>query len=236
MKAWQEDQLQALHSIKDDKELFKTLLFLARELEFENCAYGLRIPLPLSNPKTMMVNSYPADWQNQYQERNYLAVDPTVHLAMRSLAPIIWTDNLFTKARELWEEAHAHGLRYGWAQSIHDFNGAVGLLTLSRSDNPITEAELMEKRFKISWLTQIGHLRMADLLTPKLMPEINVQLSNREIEVLRWTADGKTSNEISRILKISERTVNFHISNIVTKLNASNKISATIKAALLGLI
>ncbi|MDD4914191.1 MAG: autoinducer binding domain-containing protein [Methylococcales bacterium] len=236
MKAWQEEQLQTLQSIQDDKQLFQTILSLAKALEFEHCAYGLRMPLPLSNPKTLMVNNYPDDWRNQYQAKNYLAVDPTVNLAMRSLAPIIWTDNLFAQARELWEEAHSFGLRFGWAQSIHDFNGAVGMLSLSRGDNPITEEELMEKRFRIAWLTQVGHLRMAEYLTPKLMPEVNVQLSNREIEVLRWTADGKTSCEISVILKISERTVNFHITNITGKLNASNKISAAIKAAMMGLL
>jgi LuxR family transcriptional regulator len=236
MKAWQENQLQAMESLQDDKQLFQTMLSLARDLEFDNCAYGLRMPLPVSSPKTVMVNNYTEDWQNLYQAKNYLAVDPTVHLAMRSLAPIIWTDNLFANTREFWEEAHSHGLRFGWAQSIHDFNGAVGLLSLSRSSTPISEAELMEKRFKIAWLTQISHLRMTEYLTPKLMPEINVQLSNREIEVLRWTADGKTSGEISEILKISERTVNFHVANIATRLNAPNKVSATIKAALLGLI
>jgi DNA-binding CsgD family transcriptional regulator len=36
-------------------------------------------------------------------------------------------------------------------------------------------------------------------------------LSNREIEVLKWAALGKTSWEMSMILEISERTVNFHL-------------------------
>jgi LuxR family transcriptional regulator len=68
------------------------------------------------------------------------------------------------------------------------------------------------------------------------MPELNAKLSNREIAVLRWTADGKTSSEISCILNIAERTVNFHINNVITKLNAANKTSAAIKAAMLGLL
>jgi LuxR family transcriptional regulator len=110
------------------------------------------------------------------------------------------------------------------------------MLSLSRSNSPISEGELLEKRFKIAWLTQIGHLRMAECLTPQLMPEINAKLSSREIEILRWTADGKTSSEIASILKISERTVNFHVTSITAKLNASNKISAAIKAAMLGLL
>ena len=85
-------------------------------------------------------------------------------------------------------------------------------------------------------LTQTAHLGMSRCLTPKLMPEAAVKLSNREIAVLRWTADGKTSGDISGILKISERTVNFHIRNVITKLNAANKTSAAVKAAMLGFL
>lgn len=48
-------------------------------------------------------------------------------------------------------------------------------------------------------------------------------LSARELNVLRWLKYGKTSWEISKILEISENTVNFHIKNIKRKLNASNR-------------
>jgi DNA-binding CsgD family transcriptional regulator len=53
---------------------------------------------------------------------------------------------------------------------------------------------------------------------------------------MRWTADGKTSYEIGLILIISASTVNFHINNVIEKLNAVNKIQAVMKAALLGLL
>ena len=110
------------------------------------------------------------------------------------------------------------------------------LLTLARSGEPLSEAELEDKGLKMAWLTQIAHLGMSRCLTPKLMPEAGMQLSDREEEVLRWTAEGKTSGEISDILNISERTVNFHIANAVTKLNAANKTAAAIRAAVLGML
>jgi len=216
MKAWQENQLQALQSIQCDQQLFQMILALSKELGFDHCAYGLRMSLPLTNPKTLTFNNYPTAWQTQYQAKNYVVIDPTVQHAMRSSLPILWTDELFCPTRNLWEEARSFGLRYGWAQSIRDFNGAVGMLTLARSNEPIAEAELDTKRFKMAWLSQVAHLSMSRCLIPKLMPEVNVKLSNREIEVLRWTADGKTSSEISCILNIAERTVNFHINNILT--------------------
>ncbi len=51
-------------------------------------------------------------------------------------------------------------------------------------------------------------------------------LSAREREVLMWLRCEKTSWAISVILKISERTVNFHVNNIMRKLGVSNRMQA----------
>ena len=236
MKPWQEIQLQALLTIDCEYQIFENLLSVSRELDFEYCAYGARLPLPLNNPKTFMVNNYPTAWQAQYQAKNYCVIDPTVKQALRSQLPILWTDALFAPTAEFWEDARSFGLRHGWAQSMRDLKGATGMLTLARSNDPLTETELAAKRFKMAWLTQTAHLSMSRNLLPKWLPETNVTLSNREITVLRWTADGKTAGEISSILKISERTVNFHINNVITKLNTTNKTAAAVKAATLGLL
>jgi DNA-binding CsgD family transcriptional regulator len=61
-------------------------------------------------------------------------------------------------------------------------------------------------------------------------------LSERECEVLRWTAAGKTSCEIGMILGVTERTINFHVASAISKLNASNKTHAAVKALMLGII
>ena len=82
----------------------------------------------------------------------------------------------------------------------------------------------------------MAHLGMSRILTAKLMPEAEAQLTARETEVMRWTAEGKTSSEIADILNISERTANFHIANAITKLNAPNKTAAVIRAGMLGML
>jgi LuxR family transcriptional regulator len=66
--------------------------------------------------------------------------------------------------------------------------------------------------------------------------QFNLYLTNREKEVLRWTAEGKTSAEIAQILGVTERTVNFHLCNSMQKLNVNNKISAAIRAVMLGIL
>ncbi len=143
---------------------------------------------------------------------------------------------MFGSALNFWEEARSFGLNYGWAQSSREAQGCLGMLTLARSKEPLKDGELRANGLKMSWLAQAAHHGMVRILKPKIIPETEVQLSQREICVLRWTADGKTSCDISEILNITERTVNFHISNAITKLNAANKTAATVRAALLGIL
>jgi DNA-binding CsgD family transcriptional regulator len=61
-------------------------------------------------------------------------------------------------------------------------------------------------------------------------------LSEREKACLAWSARGKSSWEIGRILSISENTVVFHIKNAMRKLGTSNRTLAAVKALQLGLI
>lgn len=62
------------------------------------------------------------------------------------------------------------------------------------------------------------------------------RLTDRELEVLQWTAAGKTSSETGAILGITTRTVNFHVTRIFDKLDAVNKTQAVVKATKLHLL
>jgi LuxR family transcriptional activator of conjugal transfer of Ti plasmids len=63
-----------------------------------------------------------------------------------------------------------------------------------------------------------------------------MSLSEREKVCLLWTARGKSSWEIGRILGISENTVIFHIKNAMKKLGTKNRTLAAVKAIQLGFI
>jgi DNA-binding NarL/FixJ family response regulator len=62
------------------------------------------------------------------------------------------------------------------------------------------------------------------------------RLTPRELEVLQLIQDGCRNKEIAGRLKISETTVNFHIKNIVEKLNANDRTHAVTIALRRGLL
>lgn len=60
-------------------------------------------------------------------------------------------------------------------------------------------------------------------------------LTPRELECLIWSADGKTSWEISEILEVSERTVNAHLGRAIRKLGVVSRTQAVAEAIRRGL-
>ena len=48
-------------------------------------------------------------------------------------------------------------------------------------------------------------------------------LTEREVEVLKWVASGKPYKEIAHALHVQEATLRTHVSNILGKLNLSNR-------------
>jgi DNA-binding CsgD family transcriptional regulator len=66
--------------------------------------------------------------------------------------------------------------------------------------------------------------------------EAPARLTARELEVLRWTMEGKTAWETGAILGISEQTVVRHLCRVTHKLGCVNKIQAVVKAMRLGLV
>ena len=83
-----------------------------------------------------------------------------------------------------------------------------------------------------SFLHLLAHcaFKRAKDLTAAPVKRRKGSLTVREIECLRWTAQGKTDSEIGTILSISARTARFHIENAKRKLGVSTRIQAVAEA------
>ena len=237
MKSWHEDHLKALTTIESEQVLFDEIAVLAKDMGFDYCAYGIQMSVPISRPFVASFNNFSKDWTFSHQERNtYLDTESLAELAARNPRPAMRNQEVFVEAPEKWNEARELGLHYGWTQTSRDASGAVGMLTLARSVSELSDYDLFLNKIKMAWLAQFSHSNMSRILVPKYAPETLITMTLREKEVLRWTAEGKTAYEIGQILQVSERTVNFHINNVVNKLGASNKTQAAVKAATLGML
>lgn len=233
MRGWQNEKLQELRFIDNDRTMFQETTEWAKVLGFEFCTFAMRVPVPISNPTTFVATNFPESWLKIYQNNDYVNIDPVFQYGMRSEKILVWSDSLFAETPEFWAAAQEAGLRYGLSIPTRDGCGVFGLLSLARNSGEITPNLFEEIKYQLAWLGQIVHQGMSRHL--EINSAIGRDLSKRETSVLFWTSEGKTAGEIAEILNIAERTVNFHISNAIAKLNAPNKTAAAVQAAMLGL-
>jgi two-component system, NarL family, response regulator len=80
-----------------------------------------------------------------------------------------------------------------------------------------------------TWISQVIASRLVARMT-------QVQLTPREIAVLRQVASGGSNKEIADALNISEATVKIHLTHLFEKLGATSRTDAVAKAVERGLI
>jgi LuxR family quorum sensing-dependent transcriptional regulator len=209
------------------------------EAEIQACGFHAYIMAGLPSPGTSLsdltvANGWPAEWFEIYTRENFSAIDPVPHYGAATVQPFEWAEARYDKesnpgAHLVMTRASDFRLMQGYCIPLHyDEGGAVISMATEQLDiDPVAKSALQ-------LIGVYAHNRIRSLGRSK--PEKRDLLSSREREVLRWAADGKTSWEISVILKISERTVKFHLIQASRKLNAVNRTSAVAKALARGLI
>lgn len=235
MNSWCGDLLHTINAPSTSSEIFSKIEMHAFELGFDYCAYVFHHAIPFTKPRIALESNYPSAWCEQYKNNGYLTIDPTILRAQKSQLPFTWSESLFDRARPFWEEAKTHGLVIGWAKSILDNCGSRGMLTLARSYEVLSPKELEIKERRMKLLFYCAHMALSRVYHREMTVSTE-KLSVREVEVLKWHADGKTAEEIGMILNISTDTVKFHTKNAVTKLGTSNKTAAVVRAAIMGLL
>jgi len=220
---------------KCQKENFQFIEENVFAMGFDYVSYGIKMPIPLTKFRAIMISNYPDAWQARYDQADYIQIDPVVLKGLKTIGEQInWTDSLFSNARQFWEEAQSYGIKYGLSRSSR-LGSTIGMLSASRHNTSISPEELAHIQDKFYWLAQVAHITLSHVLSENI-PERNVILTKREIEVLKWTADGKSAYDISMIFGVSKNTIDFHIKNCIAKLNTTNKVAATVKAVSLGLL
>jgi len=235
MKPWQEKHYNALQELSSPSDIFAFVETEAQTLGFEYVAFGLEMKTHMRQSKIIRINNYPAAWQQRYDEAGYLDVDPVVQHARRSETPLVWGAQTPREPSDFWADAFDHGVRSGWAQSSLPGHGSLSLLKFCRGKGRLSETELNVQELRMRCLVQLTHVAMTRSLMEQETAQIP-KLTQRELEVLQWTAEGKSAQTIADILGLSKSAVDFHIKNLNKKLQVTNKIAAVSRALLLRIL
>ncbi|MDX1992681.1 MAG: response regulator transcription factor [bacterium] len=110
--------------------------------------------------------------------------------------------------------------------------GAIGYLLKDTESDELIRAIKAAAEGQV----QLSPKAAARLMREVRAPESPETLTDRETEVLRLLAQGKSNKEIAAELVIGEKTVKTHVSNILSKLGVTSRTQAALYAARIGLV
>lgn len=180
--------------------------------------------------RNVMLNSMPEEWGHRYFSRGFLEIDPTIQ-AVKALQPVTAWSGLDRRGNVVMDEATEFGLRDGVTFSH---------LTLDRECAGFSFAgdQLDDCPESIAQMRLLSAFAIARLLELREVwrPDEHRRLTTREVETLRWIAEGKTDWEIGMILGISQKGVEKATLRVRQKLCALNRTHATAIAFREGLL
>lgn len=185
-------------------------------------------------------SNYPTEWIRHYIEHGFHEVDVVPAESRRSPIAFHWREALAkpcygAREQRVFHDAAAFGIHDGYTVPIHGADG-MALMSMAVDDPSLFAPGALPRLYALQLMSYTYHMAAERSVEAPAPPAHDIQLTPREAEVLHWAAKGKTGWEIAHILHLAERTVTYHVENAKTKLGASTRSHAVVKAISLGLI
>ena len=164
--------------------------------------------------------------------------DPIVRHSLNYEKPFFWSEVKLTSDEQLMmRQALSFGLSpFGYSVPTIDVGPYRGLFSINSNKDALGEWEKTVVQDDTSW-RKIA-LNLHKMAREEVDPH-NIythHFSKREMECLRFIADGKTYGEVASILGISEHTVRGYFRSLRFKLNCSTLAQVVAKAKSLKII
>jgi DNA-binding CsgD family transcriptional regulator len=212
---------------------------VAQALGFEHFIFGFRTPISLTRPCQFILSGYPRAWREHYDKNSYLAIDPVITRALTTILPFSWDelDKGDPRVAQLFEEAAGHGLVHGFSVPVHGGHGEGGVLSLARPQPPLPQdADERQQLFQqAQWFAAVLQTKLRGFVHEEADAQAR-PLTPRERDCLRLAAEGHSAPDIARMLRITERTVVFHLNHAEEKLGATRRQQAVARGVALGQI
>ena len=174
-----------------------------------------------------LMNGWPRRWSVHNAKPHNYADDPAAAWCRRTIDPFEWSEERPGHSARAFA-----GLGRRYLVPVIRATGSTSCVTMA-GERPELESRA---RRAVYMLSLYAHARAVSLLDCTDGAGPRGELTLREREVLQWIAAGKSSWDVSVILGISERTVNWLISRASRKLNAVNRTHAVVNAIRAGQI
>jgi DNA-binding HTH domain-containing proteins len=185
----------------------------------------------------LMLRGWDPHWTEHYLANDYVQHDPVVEMIRTTTRPFLWQEAmdrrpLTREATTVMLEAADFGLECGFSVPIYSTTGFQAVISFAGRAIDVPS----EHKGILHLVGLFAHNQVRECLARRDAHDRGPKLSPREIECLRWAADGKTSWEIAQILSISAHTADGYLTSATRKLRAVNRVQAVAEGFRRGLI
>lgn len=181
-------------------------------------------------------HSMPPAWLNHYLDVNHFEHDPVYQHALRSNRKVTWKTcreealraEVDKKSLVVFDEAAEIGLTDGLIMPFRGLGDLPGAVTYGGRDPDLSPESRMSLLIVGAYAYE-GFRRIVEGFKP-----IPPFLTEQELEVLRWSAQGKSANVIGAIMTLSPHTVREYQKNIREKYQVASIIQAAVFAVVDG--
>lgn len=233
-----------------DKDLFDALADIRSEVDLAAYlhttarTFGLTgflvVDVPSVSDDALMprisLSNMPKGFLEGYDQLSLLKNSLIFSNLRRTTVPTVWSLDNLTEGRPAIENEpmrelfRRHNVTMGVFFPVHSADGTRAAIGFDGNREPLTQLEISQ----LGMLMVHAYALYSGFRNPAGPPVSN--LTGRELEVLHWAANGKTSVEIAAILSLSDHTVNTYMNTAMRKLDCVNRTQLVAKAMRLRLI
>ena len=222
--------LELLLEAQEWNDLSETALRLLEAMQLDDFMLAMNVADLQGNVHNHFFGSLPKTFIAKLQIADRLETDPIARHILTSGIPLSWEVGPLC-------EMNSQELRY---HALKELGIASGLSMAARSERSFSRIDFysrdattypFKKQIQSNLFLFATYLNEATrILWAAQTPNQAPILTAREHECLKWSASGKTSQEIGLILGISQHTVYFHLKKVASKFNVYGTRHAISKA------
>ncbi len=212
-------------SCENERELKAEFNKILNQIGIHSFAYMEISQCENISPK--IISNFSQGWLERYVECSYESIDKTVELCGVSSGPFSWenTRRIILQddtQKTYWAEANLFNLKEGITVPIENLKKITGFgYALDKSED--SNLWLNEFQSTITILSAVFHQQLNRLTETSNSIDVLSRITARELECAQWLSAGLTAINVAKKMKITERTVRFHLNQLKYKLNVKTK-------------
>ena len=174
---------------------------------------------------------FPKEVEKYYREHGW-EVDPLPDISLNRSSAFRWSDAPRLAKLTAKQKKFMTTIGDGIGVPCTGPYARAGFVGVGLPKNEGSFEDALVRRVQVA--AQLCFQRYCELVDEK--DESPPDLSQRELDVIRWIGEGKSNAVIAQILGIKKSSVDSYVKRIFAKLGVSDRTAAAVKAVALGLI